>query len=65
MYEVVTKIEKGTVIVDTENAGKSVEGFRKEYPIDGPKKDWQSWHKYCLKEAGTRNAKEKREAPIR
>ncbi len=65
MYEVVTKIEKGKVIVDMQNAGKSVEGFRKEYPIDSPNKDWQSWHKCCLKEAGTRNAKEKRKAPIK
>jgi hypothetical protein len=62
MYEVVTKLEGGKVIIDVQNVGKSVEGLRKEFPINGPKKDWQAWHKYCLREASSRNTKEKRKA---
>ena len=62
MFEVVTKLEGGKVIIDVQNAGKPVDGLRKEFPML-PKKDWQAWHKYCLREADSRNTKEKRKAP--
>jgi predicted transposase YbfD/YdcC len=62
MYEVVTKLEGGKVVILMQKGGKLIEDFRKEFPIEA-KKEWQSWHKLALREANSRNEKERRKAP--
>ena len=56
MYEVVSEIKKQKVIVDLKKNGISVDGFKREFPIEKTK-EWEQYHKLLAKEVKARNKK--------
>jgi len=56
MYEVASEIKKQKVVVDLKKNGISVEGFKREFPLE-KKKEWEQYHKLCPREAKSRNRK--------
>ena len=56
MFEVVVETKSGKVIIELRNDGKPVSGYTASFPLE-KKKEWESFRKYCAREADARNKK--------
>ena len=56
MFEVFVETKSGKVIIELRDNGKPVSGYTASFPME-KKKEWESFRKYCAREAEVRNKK--------